>query len=106
VIISDEKPAGMQFSWDLGRPGVKLMLAFEDVPAGTSDRPTVPNPDEVDGKWHNFENVLMNLVPNEAVSSRMCPWENRAWAMPVSFVCRTRSRQRSRRRHLTRRRTT
>ena len=75
MIISDENPAGEQSSWDLGKPGLRLVLAYEDVPAGTWDRLTVANPDELDGKWYNVECSLMNLVPNKTASSRLCPRE-------------------------------
>jgi molybdate transport system substrate-binding protein len=64
VILPAKNPAGLQGLEDLAKPGVKLVLAAEDVPAGNYARQAL---DLMDAKFGNGykASVLANVVSNE-----------------------------------------
>ncbi len=64
VILPADNPAGLQSLGDLARPGIKLVLAAEDVPAGNYARQALDLMDARFGK-HYKEQVLANVVSNE-----------------------------------------
>jgi molybdate transport system substrate-binding protein len=64
VIVPQDNPAGIATLEDLGRPGVKLVLAAEEVPVGRYARQVLNNLDAQLGPAF-AEAVLANVVSNE-----------------------------------------
>jgi molybdate transport system substrate-binding protein len=64
VILPQDNPAGLSTLADLARPGLKLVLAAEDVPAGKYARQALENLNAVYGTNYQTQ-VLANLVSNE-----------------------------------------
>ena len=64
LILPKDNPAGITSLEDLGRPGLKLILAAEEVPAGRYARQILTNLNAVYGSTYK-ENVLENVVSNE-----------------------------------------
>jgi molybdate transport system substrate-binding protein len=64
VILPADNPAGLEKLEDLARPGVKIVLAAEEVPAGKYARQLLEN---LNGKFGDGyqEKVLANVVSNE-----------------------------------------
>jgi len=64
IILPPSNPAAIQSAQDLARPGVKLVLAAEEVPVGTYARLSIKKLAEEFGS--SFEDaVLSNVVSNE-----------------------------------------
>lgn len=64
VILPKDNPAGITSLQDLSRPGVKLVLAAEEVPAGRYARQVLENLNVSYGPEYNAQ-VLSNVVSNE-----------------------------------------
>ncbi len=64
VILPPENPAGIQDLRDLARPGVKVVLAAEDVPVGAYARQSLQNMEAAFGNSYQ-QAVLANVVSNE-----------------------------------------
>jgi molybdate transport system substrate-binding protein len=64
VILPKENPAGIASLEDLGEPGLKLVLAAEEVPAGRYAREILGKLNASFGAEYN-EKVLANVVSNE-----------------------------------------
>jgi molybdate transport system substrate-binding protein len=64
VILPAKNPAGLQALKDLAKPGVKLVLAAEDVPVGNYARQALDLMDKKFGNGYKT-NVLANVVSNE-----------------------------------------
>jgi molybdate transport system substrate-binding protein len=64
IILPGDNPAGIRTLEDLARPGVKLLLAAEEVPAGRYARQVLQDLDAIYGPGYR-EAVLGNAVSNE-----------------------------------------
>lgn len=64
VILPPDNPAGITALQDLSRPGVKLVLAAEEVPAGRYARQILENLNAAFGEGYSTQ-VLGNVVSNE-----------------------------------------
>ena len=64
VILPEENPAGIESLEDLGQPGLKLVLAAEEVPAGRYAREILEKLNAMFGADYS-EKVLANVVSNE-----------------------------------------
>jgi molybdate transport system substrate-binding protein len=64
VILPPDNPAGLATLADLARPGLKLVLAAEDVPVGRYARQTLENLSAAYGLDYGMQ-VLANVVSNE-----------------------------------------
>jgi len=64
VVLPGGNPAGILGLEDLARPGIKLLLAAEEVPAGRYARQVLLNLDALYGPGY-LEAVLGNVVSNE-----------------------------------------
>ena len=64
VILPEENPAGVASLEDLGKPGLKLVLAAEEVPAGRYAREILEKLNAMFGADYS-EKVLANVVSNE-----------------------------------------
>jgi molybdate transport system substrate-binding protein len=66
VIVPKSNPGGIASPLDLAKPGLKLVLAQEGVPAGTYARQSLAKFDGSEGYPPDFDaRVLKNLVSNE-----------------------------------------
>ena len=66
IIVPKSNPGGIGSPLDLGKPGLKVVLAQEGVPAGTYARQSLAKFDGSDGYPADFDaRVLKNLVSNE-----------------------------------------
>ena len=66
VILPANNPANIQTLQDLARPGIKLVLAAEEVPAGKYARQVLANLDKDPAFASDFSTqVLANVVSNE-----------------------------------------
>lgn len=64
VVLPKENPAGITTLEDLGKPGLKLVLAAEEVPAGKYAREILENLNASFGADYK-DRVLANVVSNE-----------------------------------------
>jgi molybdate transport system substrate-binding protein len=64
IILPQANPAGIKSPEDLGRPGIKLIIAAEAVPAGKYAREALNNLDAIYGKDFSAR-ALSNVVSNE-----------------------------------------
>jgi molybdate transport system substrate-binding protein len=64
VVLPKGNPAGMTTLEDLGKPGLKLVLAAEEVPAGKYAREVLENLNASFGTDYK-DRVLANVVSNE-----------------------------------------
>lgn len=64
IILSSNNPAGLQKLEDLARPGIKLVLAAEEVPVGRYARQAFDNMNRQFGPGFK-DKVLTNVVSNE-----------------------------------------
>jgi molybdate transport system substrate-binding protein len=64
VVLPADNPAGISTLADLASPGVKLVLAAEEVPAGRYARQALENLNATLGAEYS-DNVLANVVSNE-----------------------------------------
>jgi molybdate transport system substrate-binding protein len=64
LVVPDSNPAGIGSLEELSRPGVKLVIAAESVPAGTYTRIALANLDAILGDGYS-RRVLGNVVSNE-----------------------------------------
>jgi molybdate transport system substrate-binding protein len=64
VILPANNPANIQALEDLSRPGIKLVLAAEDVPVGKYARQALDNLNELYGSGFK-DAVMANVVSNE-----------------------------------------
>lgn len=64
VILPEENPAGIESLEDLGMPGLKLVLAAEEVPAGRYAREILEKLNAMFGAEYR-DKVLANVVSNE-----------------------------------------
>jgi molybdate transport system substrate-binding protein len=64
VILPKDNPAGITTLEDLGKPGLKLVLAAEEVPAGRYAREILEKLNAVFGAQYR-DQVLSNVVSNE-----------------------------------------
>lgn len=70
VVLSPDNPAGLAKLEDLGKPGIKLALAAEDVPVGGNARQAL---DQMNGSFGSDfkDKVLTNVVSNESDGSQV-----------------------------------
>lgn len=64
VVLPESNPAGITTLEDLGKPGIKLVLAAEEVPAGKYARQILENLNTSYGSDYKAK-VLANVVSNE-----------------------------------------
>jgi molybdate transport system substrate-binding protein len=64
VILPQDNPAGIASLEDLGKPGLKLVLAAQEVPAGSYARQVLENLNAMFGPKYK-DQVLANVVSNE-----------------------------------------
>ena len=64
IIVPPDNPAGLETPWDLARPGLKLVLAAEEVPVGKYARQMLEQMDGLYGAGYR-DAVMANAVSNE-----------------------------------------